>query len=293
MTADRIAVETGPGHGAGTPGSPLRPRLMRIVQAQDETPDVRSLRLTPIDGGTKIEWLPGQFGEFSVFGTGEAVFTMANSPTRDEYLECGFRAIGKVTLGLRNLAVGQVIGYRGPYGNSFPVEAWKGRDLVFIGGGIGMVALRAPLQWVLDHRADFGEILVLNGARTVADLCYKQEMPSWAELPKVRVVRTVDPGGETPDWDGEVGLLPGVFEKLGVVPRGRVVVTCGPPIMLHYLFQSLEKLRFSPENVVTTLENKMKCGLGMCGRCNVGRYYVCVDGPVFTWAQIQTMPKDY
>lgn len=273
--------------------SPLKPRLMRIVHAVDETPDVRTLQLKPVDGGPEVTWLPGQFGEFSVFGAGEAVFTMANSPSRGEFVECGFRAIGKVTLALRSLDVGQVIGYRGPYGNAFPVDAWKGKDLVFIGGGIGTVALRAPMQWVLDHRQDYGDIVILNGARTVADLCYKEEMPTWAALPGVRVVRAVDPGGETPGWDGEIGLLPHVFEKLGLSPEGRILVTCGPPIMLHYLFLSLKKLRFSPENVVTTLENKMKCGLGLCGRCNVGRYYVCVDGPVFTWAQLQTMPKDY
>jgi NAD(P)H-flavin reductase len=268
----------------------FKPRLMRIINA-GRNPDVRTCsflrRRRP-----EVSGCPASSG-FSVFGTGEAVFTMANSPTRDEFVECGFRAIGKVTMGLRNLSLGQVIGFRGPYGNTFPVDAWKGKDLAFIGGGIGTVALRAIIQWVLDHREEYGEILILNGARTVADVCYKQEMPSWAEIPNVKVVRTVDPGGETSDWDGEVGLLPNVFEKLAVSPENRVVITCGPPIMLHYLFRSLEKLKFSPENVVTTLENKMKCGLGLCGRCNVGRYYVCVDGPVFTWAQLQTMPKDF
>ncbi|MFN8178850.1 MAG: FAD/NAD(P)-binding protein [bacterium] len=271
--------------------SPLKPRLMRIVNAWDETADVRTLQLAPIDGGEKIRWRPGQFGEFSVFGAGEAVFTMANSPSRDAYVECGFRAIGKVTGALRSLSPGQVVGYRGPYGNSFDVDAWKGKDLVFVGGGIGMVALRSPLQWALDHRGDYGEIVVLNGARTAGDLCYKKEMPTWVH--GVHVVRTVDPGGESPDWDGEVGLLPDVFERQEISPENRVVVACGPPVMLHFLFLTLEKLGFSPKDVVTTLENKMKCGLGQCGRCNVGRYYVCVDGPVFTWAQLQGMPKDY
>jgi NAD(P)H-flavin reductase len=273
--------------------SAFKPRLVRIESAWDETPDVRTLQLRPVDGGPAITWRPGQFGEFSVFGTGEAVFTMANSPTRDAYLECGFRALGKVTFALRSLAVGQVMGYRGPYGNSFDVDSWKGKDVIFVGGGIGTVALRAPLQWVLDHREDYGQVLVLNGARTVADLCYKKEMSEWAAVPGVRVVRAVDPGGQTPDWDGAVGLLPSVFETLGVQPENRIVVTCGPPVMLHYLFVSLAKTGFSSEQVVTTLENKMKCGLGLCGRCNVGRHYVCVDGPVFTWAQLRTMPKDY
>jgi len=279
--------------GNGAPTNAMKPRLMRIVSAHDETPDVRTLRLQHADGSPLHAWKPGQFGHYTAFGAGEAVFTIANAPTRSENLECSFRAIGKVTFDLRNLKPGQTIGFRGPYGNHFECEAWKGRDVVFIGGGIGMVALRAPLQWVLDNRKDYGDIVILNGARRVADLCYKAEMPQWASLPGVRVVRTVDPGGQEPGWDGEVGLLPQVFEKLGLATGKRTVVTCGPPVMLHYLFLSLAKLGYPPAEVVTTLENKMKCGLGLCGRCNVGRHFVCVDGPVFTWAQLQALPKDF
>lgn len=271
----------------------FKPELLRIESIRDETPDVRTLRLRPVNAKVSVQWKPGQFAEFSAFGSGEAVFTLANSPTRSEFIECSFRAIGKVTHGLRDLAVGQVVGFRGPYGNHFPLENWTGRDLVFIGGGIGMVALRSALQWVLDHRGSYGEVLVLNGARTAADLCYKKEMPLWAASPNVKVVRAVDPGGETPDWDGKVGLLPQVFERLAPSPRGRVVITCGPPVMLRFLFLSLKELKYSPDQVVTTLENKMKCGLGLCGRCNVGRHFVCTDGPVFTWKQLLEMPKDY
>ena len=279
--------------GNGVWTSPFRPRVFRIESALDETPDVRTLRLSPVDGGPLPEWAPGQFAEWSVFGEGEAVFTLANSPTRAQFLECSYRAIGKVTYALRNLAVGQVIGFRGPYGNRFRTEEWKGKSVVFVGGGIGTVALRAAVQWVLDHRGDYGEVVILNGARTVADLCYKHEMPEWQAVPDVRVVRAVDPGGQTPEWDGEVGMIPAVFEKLALAPAGRVVVACGPPIMLKYLFLSLGKLGYAPSQVVTTLENKMKCGLGLCGRCNVGRHYVCVDGPVFTWEQLETLPNDF
>jgi sulfhydrogenase subunit gamma (sulfur reductase) len=280
------------GTGAGPIASPFRPRLLRIAAAWDETPDVRTLRLAPLDGAPLPAWAPGQFAEWSVFGAGEAVFTLANSPTRGPGLECSYRAIGKVTHALRALSVGQIVGFRGPYGNRFRTEDWTSRDLAFVGGGIGTVALRAALQWVLDHRADYGTITVLNGARTVADLCYQREMPEWAAIPGVRVVRTVDPGGETPGWDGEVGLIPAVFEKLALAPAQRVVVACGPPIMLKFLFASLRTLGYSPAQVVTTLENKMKCGVGQCGRCNIGRVLVCRDGPVFTWAQVLALPRD-
>ena len=271
------------------------PHLVRIAAAREETPDVRTVRLEFMDAGLgrEFRWEAGQFAEFSAFGSGESVFTLANAPTRSGYVECTFRAIGRVTHGLRGLSVGQVLGLRGPYGNRFPVEHWRGRDVCFVGGGIGMAALRAPLQYVLDNRGDFGEVVVLNGARTVADMVYKSEMAEWAATERVRVVRTVDSGGQTPEWDGEVGLIPDAFERLALAPDGRVVVVCGPPVMLHFMFQALGRTGYAPEQVVTTLENKMKCGLGLCGRCNVGRLFVCRDGPVFTWAEMQALPKDF
>ena len=135
--------------------------------------------------------------------------------------------------------------------------------------------------------------MILNGARTVADMVYNVQMDEWVSREGVRVVRTVDPGGETPDWKGEVGLIPKVFEEMSIEPDGRIVIACGPPIMLHFLFISLEVMKFTPEQVITTLENKMKCGIGICGRCNVGPYFVCRDGPVLTWAELNKLPRDY
>ncbi len=156
-----------------------------------------------------------------------------------------------------------------------------------------MAALHAPLQYALDSRADFGDVLVLNGARSVADMVYGEEMIEWESADGVRVVRTVDPGGETPEWDGEVGLIPEVFERIGPSPDGATVITCGPPVMIHFMLKTLDAMGFPPEAIVTTLENKMKCGLGHCGRCNVGPLLVCRDGPVFTAAQLAELPKDY
>lgn len=276
--------------------STFLPHLVRIAAAHDETQDVRTLRLEFADPevGRQFRWEAGQFGEFSVFGFGEAVFTLANAPTRPGSIEITTRAIGKLTGAIRKLSPGQVLGFRGPFGNRFPMEAWRGRDLVFVGGGIGTVALRSPLQHALDRRADYGDIVVLNGARSVADLVYKDEMKKeWEAVERVRVVRTVDPGGETPEWDGEVGLLPNVFERLALPPDNRVVIVCGPPVMLHFMFMTLEKMGYTPDQVITTMENKMKCGLGLCGRCNIGHVFVCRDGPVFTWAQVRAFPKDF
>jgi sulfhydrogenase subunit gamma (sulfur reductase) len=282
-------------------GNPYRPHLLRIADMRDETPDVRTLGLTFVEPDTVPAvpaWTPGQFGEFSVFGEGESVFAISNAPpstgTRPSELriECTFRAVGKVTHALRRLSQGDTIGFRGPYGNGFPIDSWRGRDLIFVGGGIGMAALRSPLLEALRRRPEFGSIIVLNGARTVADLVYAKEMKEWERIDDVRVVRTVDPGGEGPGWKGQVGVIPEVFKGLGLKPDGRIVVACGPPVMLHFLFIALEALGYSPDQVVTTLENKMKCGIGLCGRCNVGPFYVCTDGPVVTWAQLNRLPKD-
>lgn len=270
------------------------PHLARITEAREETPDVRTLRLEFVepDVSSSLTWRAGQFGHFSIFGAGESVFTITNPPTRRGYIECTFREVGKVTNALRSLSVGQMIGFRGPYGNHFPLDEWHGKDLLFVGGGIGMAALHAPLQYALDSRADFGDILILNGARGVSDVVYKEEMKDWEAIDGVRVVQTVDPGGETAEWDGQVGLIPDVFSELEPSPDGSIVITCGPPIMLHFMLIALDKLGFAPEQVITTLESKMKCGIGQCGRCNVGPFFVCRDGPVVSAAQLKSLPSD-
>jgi NAD(P)H-flavin reductase len=281
-------------NGNGVAMNPFIPYLARITETRDETLDVRTLRLEFIDPDvtSNLEWRAGQFGHFSIFGQGESVFTITNAPTRRGFVECTFRDVGKVTNALRALSLGQTVGFRGPYGNWFPMEEWIGKDLIFVGGGLGMAALHAPLQLALDNRSDYGEILVLNGARTVADIVYHDEMKEWEAIDGVRVVQTVDPGGEADAWDGEVGLIPDVFKQLAPSPDGSIVITCGPPVMLHFMLIALEELGFSPQQIVTTLENKMKCGIGQCGRCNVGPFFVCKDGPVVTAAQLQALPSD-
>ena len=270
------------------------PHLMRIAELRQETPDVRTLCLEFADRSVAsgFEWRAGQFALFSSFGAGECVFTIANPPTRGGRIECTFKRLGQVTTSLERLSAGELVGFRGPYGNSFDVEGWRGRNLVFVGGGIGMAAVAAPLRYVLDRREEYGEVVLLNGARTVPDVVYKDEMQEWEAIDGVRVVRAVDPGGEEPGWKGEVGLIPAVFERLGLKPDGRTVVVCGPPVMLHFMLLTLDKLGYSREQVVTTLENRMTCGVGHCGRCNVGRFVVCRDGPVVTAARLNDLPED-
>ncbi len=272
-----------------------QPHLMTIEAIQDETPDTRTLRLTFRDPALadSFSFKAGQFGEYSVFGAGECTFCIASPPTRRGYIECSFKAVGKVTRALRELEVGEIVGFRGPYGNAFPVDDWSGRRVLFVAGGIGLAPVRCVLWNVLDLRDRFDEVTLVYGARTVADLVYKRELAEWRDRPDVRLVTTVDPGGEEPGWDGEVGFVPAVLERAAPTGENAVAVVCGPPIMIKHTLPVLGRLGFPPDRIFTTLENRMKCGVGKCGRCNVGPVYVCKDGPVFTAAELAALPAEY
>ena len=271
------------------------PHLATIESITDETPDIRTFRLVFQDEGVRenFTFRAGQFAEYSAFGAGEATFCIASAPTRKGYIECCFRAVGRVTEELRRLEVGDTMGVRGPYGNSFPIENFEGKNLVFIAGGIALPPLRTVIWNCLDLRERFGDITIVYGARTEADLVYKRELKEWEERKDVRLVKTVDPGGNGPSWDGRVGFVPTVLEEAAPVAANTIALVCGPPIMIKFTLPVLEKLGFTDDQIYTTLENRMKCGLGKCGRCNVGNVYVCKDGPVFTAAQVKAMPQEF
>ncbi|MDR0567027.1 MAG: FAD/NAD(P)-binding protein [Prevotellaceae bacterium] len=271
---------------------PYRVTIEKITQ---EAPGVKTFRLKFNDEtlAQSFEFGAGQFGEYSAFGEGECTFCIASSPTRKGYIECTFREAGKVTSALATLEEGQTMGFRGPYGNTFPLGEWKGKDLLFVAGGIALPPMRCVIWNALDTRGSFGDVSILYGAKTVADLVYKHELREWDERPDVRLVTTVDPGGETPDWKGEVGFVPAVLEKMKPAAKNTVAIVCGPPVMIKFTFPVLDKLGFKPENIYTTLENRMKCGVGKCGRCNVGDKYVCKDGPVFSRVQLEALPAEY
>ena len=272
-----------------------KPYLMRIQKITDEAPGVKTFRLVfnNEEEGNRFSFKAGQFGEYSVFNEGECTFCIASSPTRKGYIECTFREAGRVTGALANLEEGQVIGFRGPYGNIFPIEEWKGKNLLFIAGGIALPPMRCLIWNCLDLRDWFQDVTIVYGARTVADLVYKYELDEWSKRPDVKLVTTVDPGGETPEWKGEIGFVPTVLERLAPRSENTIAIVCGPPIMIKFTFPVLTKFDFAPGNVFTTLENRMKCGIGKCGRCNVGKYFVCKDGPVFTFSQLKDLPPEY
>lgn len=271
------------------------PYLATVAEVIDETPDVRTLKLVFQDEQLKesFAFRAGQFAEYSAFGAGESTFCIASSPTRARYIECSFRSVGRVTEELRRLEVGDTMGVRGPYGNSYPIEEFYGKNLVFVAGGIALPPLRTLIWNCLDLRDKFGEITIVYGARTEADLVYKRELTEWQEREDVRLVKTVDPGGNGTEWDGKVGFVPTILEETAPSAENTIALVCGPPIMIKFTLPVLEKLGFSDGQVYTTLENRMKCGLGKCGRCNVGNVYVCKDGPVFTAKQLKAMPMEF
>jgi NAD(P)H-flavin reductase len=273
--------------------NPYLPEIATITKVVDETPNIKSFHVVLNDEEKmeKFDFKPGQVGQLSVFGVGESTFVINSSPTRKEYLQFSVMKVGEVTSALHELTEGDQIGLRAPLGNWFPYEEMKGRDILFIGGGIGMAPLRALLLFMLDNRQDYGDITVIYGARTPNDLCYKGEIKEWEESPDLNLILTVD--AEFPGWEKRVGFVPTVLNEEAPSPDSKVALTCGPPIMIRFVLQNLEKLGFKDEQVVTTLERRMKCGVGLCGRCNIGGKYVCKDGPVFTLAQLKELPPEW
>lgn len=263
------------------------PNLAEIFEIKEETPDIKTFKLKFKDQAIveSFDYKPGQFVEFSVFGEGEAPFCISNSPTRKAGIECSVKRMGKVSQALHELNIKDTVGIRGPYGNGFPIDDLKNKHLLFVAGGIGLAPLRSLINYCLDSRDSFKDITILNGARTSRDLVYKSEYEAWKGAKNTQLYLTVDCNEE--NWTCMVGVVPKILEQLKPTCQDSVAIVCGPPIMIKYTMPVLLKLGFCPEAIVTTLEMKMKCGLGKCGRCNIGNLYICKDGPVFTYAQVK------
>jgi sulfhydrogenase subunit gamma (sulfur reductase) len=263
------------------------PHIAVIEKIVEEAPNIRTFHFNFKDKKLQKEFRfeSGQFGEYSVFGVGEAPFCISSSPTRRDHLEFVVQKVGRVTNALHRLGVGTEIGLRGPYGNSFPLDFLKDKNLVFVGGGIGLAPLRSLIWNVIDNRQKYKNIDIVYGARTPNDLCFKYDLDAWDKDKTIKFVTTVDKGDES--WKGKVGVVPKILEEVAPSAKNAVAIVCGPPIMIRYTFPVLTKLGFTPEQMITTLEKRMKCGIGKCGRCNIGNIYVCRDGPVFSYAQIK------
>ncbi|MBQ2768659.1 MAG: FAD/NAD(P)-binding protein [Clostridia bacterium] len=270
----------------------LIPKIGVITDIRKDTPDVKTFRVVGTDGKKLFQHMPGQCAMVSVPGVGECMFSITSSPTNQDYMEFSIKKCGCVTEVLHAMEVGQQITVRGPYGKNFPVEEdFKGKDLLFIAGGIGLAPLRSVINYVRHYRNNYGKVVIVYGARSKDDLVDIEEIQTeWVNEPNTEVYLTIDRPQE--GWDGHGGFVPAYVKELGLNPN-MTAVLCGPPIMIKFTLAGLLELGFDKSRVYTTLELRMKCGVGKCGRCNVGDKFVCKDGPVFRMTELDELPDEY
>ncbi len=279
--------------------NPYFPYPVRIDEVITETEDknLKTFKFVFLDPGDekKFAYTPGQFGELSVTGKGEIPIGIASSPTEKGFVKFTVNKVGVVSTALHNMVPGDIMGIRGPMGNWYPWERMRGKNIVIVGGGFAFTTLRSSIVWLLDpaNRKNYGDIHVIYGARSPGMLLYRDELMEWERRDDIHMHITVD-RADTPDWKYNVGFVPAVTEaKAPPGDADTFAIVCGPPIMIKFTQPVLDKLGYSHDQIIMSLENRMKCGIGMCGRCNIGMEFVCKDGPVFTLNQLKKTPREY
>lgn len=261
-------------------GNDYIPKVAKIERIVKETPDIKTFFLK-----RSFDFLPGQFLEVSCFGEGEAPISISSSPD-EEFLKLTFKRIGCVTTGLFNLKENDSLGMRGPFGNGFPLEQLAGQDLIFIAGGIGIAPLRSLVKFILSKkRIEFARIVLLYGARTPTDLLYKKELENWKKF--FNMLLTVDKPDD--QWEGSVGVVVKLLDEIQLDPSKTQAFICGPEMMMRFTTARLIELGISPPEIILSLERYMKCGVGKCGHCYIADKFVCRDGPVFTYEQLNNL----
>ncbi len=264
------------------------PTLAEIVRTEQLT-QMEKLFDIRLKNGRELGHQPGQFVEVSLFGIGEAPISVSSSPTKKGSFEIAVRAVGNVTKALHNLDRGATVGIRGPFGKGFPVAELKGKDILFVAGGIGLVPLRSLINYVLDHRSDFGRLQVLFGAKTPAEQLFLDELAKWRTRKDMEYLETVDRADDR--WKGNVGVITTLFPKITIDPKKTVAVIVGPPIMYRFAILEAQVKGIPDEQIIVSLERRMKCGVGKCGHCQINNLYVCQEGPVFTYAKIKDLKE--
>ena len=270
----------------------LIPKIGVVTDIRIDTPDIKTFRVVGLDGKKVFEHMPGQCAMLSIPGVGEAMFSITSSPTNTEYMEFSIKKCGCLTTWLHAMDVGQQITIRGPYGKHFPVEdEFKGKDLMVVAGGVGLAPVRSVINYVRAKRQDYGKVMIVYGSRSKEDLLdYYEILSEWMQDDGVEVHLTIDRPQD--DWDGHVGFVPNYVKELNP-SKDYTVIMCGPPIMIKFTLANLKEMGFAETQVYTTMELRMKCGVGKCGRCNIGSKYVCKDGPVFRFDQLDALPNEY
>ncbi|MCK4416614.1 MAG: FAD/NAD(P)-binding protein [Candidatus Latescibacteria bacterium] len=279
--------------------NPYQPHLAKITRIIDENKarDLKTFELAFCDSqqAERFSFVCGQFAQVSVLGAGEAPFGIASSPTDQGFLQFTVKRYptGTVTTALHNCQEGDLIGVRGPYGNGYPMQLLEGSNVMIVGGGFAFTTLKSLTNYILhpDNRGRFGELTVLSAARDPGEMIYKYVLKKWSERDDIRLILTIDKEAE--GWKEKVGFAAPVLKQIDPSSKNAVAVVCGPAIMIKTCVAVLLELGFAADRILTSLEMRMKCGIGMCGRCNIGDKYVCRDGPVFTYQQLQEMPKEY
>lgn len=277
-------------------GNPYKPHIATVEDTWFETYGDRCIKTFKVvfdDEEIKQSWQhqPGQCAMIGLLGVGESMISISCSPTEGQFLRFSVMRVGKVTNALHELEPGDKMTVRGPYGNSFPVDEWKGKKIITIGGGIGQAPLRPIIEYVKANRDEYEDLTVIYGARTSGDLCFRNEMEDLQEKGAVSCHLSVDL--EEEGWPHYVGFVPSLLMEVNPSPENTIAITCGPPIMIKFVLENLKKLNFEDDQIYTTLENRMKCGIGKCGRCNAGNLYVCKDGPVFSYATLKQVPEAF
>jgi NAD(P)H-flavin reductase len=276
--------------------NPYIPYTATVEETWYETGGDRCIKTFKVvfdDPAVRENWShkPGQCAMIGVLGVGESMISISSSPTEGDFLRFSVMRMGKVTQALHQLEAGDTMMIRGPYGNSFPVEEWRGKKILTVGGGVGQAPLRPIVEYVRANRDQYAGLTMIYGARTSGDLCFKGEFEEMSSCDDLSCHLTIDV--EEEDWGHNVGFVPQMLLDLNPSPDNTIVITCGPPIMIRFVLENLKKLGFEDEQIYTTLENRMKCGIGKCGRCNAGGMYVCKDGPVFSYAVLKEIPEAF
>ena len=264
------------------------PRPAELVKIKELTPREKVFEFRFKDGKA-LGHQPGQFVEVSVMGIGEAPISISSSPTRNRTFQLAIRNVGNVTNSIHALRKGAIIGIRGPFGNGFPLKALENKDILLIAGGIGLFPLRSLVQYIIDRRSSFGKVILLFGARSPAERLFVDELAIWSESPEIEFHETVDNGDET--WKGNVGVITTLIPKVDIDIRKTMAVVVGQPIMYRFVIAELRKKGIVDENIILSLERRMKCGVGKCGHCQINGVYVCQEGPVFTLAQLRSLKE--
>jgi NAD(P)H-flavin reductase len=264
------------------------PQLATVADISQMNVTEKYLRLAMEDG--QFDFIPGQFVEVSVAGIGEAPITISSSPTLGDSFELVVRKIGRVSGAIHNLNRGDKVGIRGPLGKGiYPVEEAKGKNVVFICGGIGMVPQRSFINYVLDNRGDYGDVAILQGTKSYDLRLFTSEIEAWSKRGDVQMLETLDEGDAR--WKGNVGVVTKLVSKVETDLKSAMILVCGPPIMYKFVLMALAEHEVPHQNIFLNLERKMKCGVGKCGHCQINHAYVCMSGPVFRYSDLASLPE--